>query len=395
MSSVSIIVETTDHQFYVLPHTLISDWKYFSSIMEATGCTGDDVIPVPFDSEQFDKWLQFAILRDSGYVELLDTSKTKEDIISAGVDEYEILIRTMDFQDDTWMLYCTKEEGSDEELLNWYYELGYRVTKDLYEYVNKEDTGSKFSIYCKNSSNIFDQLIMQIYNVSQDFSEYTRDCMIVLGIIHNGWVKASCPYNINWKSVDWRMMMRLGVSYVVEVAKFPDRQHTCCISHSVEMLCYDGNPVEYGHCCDHIPTESGSGFIDLPDTTGEYDEITGDYNEIDTLNTENYRELCCRIMRFCLDRLTRIRPTSNYIDELLGLSTYIGSASKTAHVDILHYFNERCLTKNSSHNGTVILHDNLFVCMGEEYYQLMVEAQLLKLKLQKNEWRKIGQMDTS
>ena len=383
MSEVSIIVETTDHRFHVLPCTFTNVWRYFDSIIEATEPDLEDVIPVPLSSDEFDKWMYFAHLYNSSYVELIRVNKIDrnavKDIQTVKSIEYEVLIRTMDFHNDRWMLYCIKDEGTDEELLRWYYELGCIVYQNMIECFN----GNIINGFTVLSRIWLTGLVRQIYELVEGVSEERRrECMIVLGIIHNSWVKDCCQNELLWKKIDWRMMMRLKVSHIVDLAKQPSKDHACIISHSVEMLCYDGNPVEYEHCCNNIP-DDGS-FIKYPDCYGD---------DVDMLDKDDNRELCCRIMRFCIDRSKKTRPNSEDFNKLLDLSPYAGESSRTSHVGILRHFNTEAMCANLR-NGQISYSD-LAEYLGREYYDLMREAQLLKLELAADEWRTNVSMDTT
>ena len=370
MTSASVIIETIDHCFHVLPRNVVRYWDYFRSIAEAGCMTIDDVIPVPLTSQQFDKWIEFVILFESGYTERLGYStEENSEIIPARAVEYETLIRTMDFNDDIWMLYVVRNEGSDIELLDWYFRVGTRVHNDISEYNSGEDIGNRFSVLRKEW---LKYLVEQIYILSQT-TDRKRECIILLGIIYNGWLESYCPTKLLWHHVDWRMIMRLKLSHIVDLARFPKTQHTCTISHSVEMLCYDGEVVDYGYCCDYIPTDSGSGFVEFKDIT---------------LSLQQFGDLYCRIMRFCIDRVRRSGNTidSETMGELLGLNINGGVLNKTAHIGIIQNINTKVLFMYSPRGR--ISHNGLVHYMGTQCYNLLKEAQLLKLEKMTEEWKK-------
>ena len=194
----SVILSTRDNKFYVVPRSYLNYWEVFSSLQEATGCSEEDVIPVPPTSEEFDKWMEFVILFNSNYILSHDNGDEYViDIAPPKRSDYEHVIRVMDPSDDRWKLYCIPTTD-DVDLNDWFFKVGCLVFDDYQAYWRDDNSeGDAFQRSFMGWRSDYSSCIISLVRQQVDMG-LSCDCLVLLGLLYTDWLNASCPYILDW-----------------------------------------------------------------------------------------------------------------------------------------------------------------------------------------------------
>lgn len=224
----SVILQTRDNKFYVVPRSLLSYWEVFDSLEEAVGNT-DDVVPIPLTSVQTDVWLDLTVRMQ---VEWFTHKRTKDDVLPCLYKkDVETIVRIMDAKNTNWYLYCMiDEEESDEELKRWYAEVG-QLHTGQYEMIFKLTDWFK---------QFYDELMHDYTKFRQEYIEY--DDVIIFGILHNDLLRQSSTVDkFSWTHISWNEIIRFNLAEkLVDVVHATTDQMTDDIPQNILLLCYDG-----------------------------------------------------------------------------------------------------------------------------------------------------------
>ena len=311
----SVILSTRDNKFYVIPRHYLDYWQVFASLQEATGCSEEDVIPVPLTSEEFDKWMIFDQAFGSDYIhsrvendeedEPLKRSDYNVDFGPLKRSDYEYVVRVMDPDGDGWKLYCVPSKD-DVDLLDWFSVVGRMIWEDINQYYIDDRNNYFVHGESRRVDELGDTFLRSFFEWNRDYStsivnliqydnntdEVVNDCIVLIGLLYVDWLNAMCPVVLDWEKVSWRLIVKLKLSYLLDLAQGNTSKKECVrgsTSQNVLVLCHDGDgEVEGEH---HLVMQTAT-----DDITGVSYEMYSKFDQIDILSfksllTDDEKEL--------------------------------------------------------------------------------------------------------